>query len=443
YRDLWETITRGGTWSGRLVNRKKDGTLYTSEGTVSPLRMPMGDTLNYVAVKRDITRELELEAQFLQAQKMDAVGQLAGGVAHDFNNLLQVMAGYTGLAMDELEEGHRACESLGEVANAASRAAALVAQLLTFSRCRTMHPENLDVNGVVSDLMKMLQRVIGETVRLDFVPDARPMMVRADRGMLEQVLVNLSINARDAMPEGGVLTVRTESLRVDAADCSLLPEITLGPYVLVSVADTGCGMDDETQKRIFEPFFTTKQPGKGTGLGLATVYGIVQQHKGAIQCTSEPGKGTTFRVYLPLAEVESATGTEETAQALRRGGTETILVGEDNEQVRGLTTAILTRAGYTVLEANDGVEAVALFDAHRGEIDLVLLDAIMPEMSGIQAYEHMIAVQPDVKVLFATGYAETAVEARLHQRGELALIQKPYAISALLQAVRDALDKKR
>lgn len=439
YRRLWSTICGGNVWQGRFINRRKDGTLYTEDATISPVIGESGDILNYVAVKRDITKELDLEERFRQSQKLEAIGQLAGGVAHDFNNLLLVINGYSEMAFEKLGDGHPARAALEGVMKAGQRAATLVSQLLAFSRRQIMRPEDLDLNEVVGELLKMLARVIGEHIRLDFVPGHRLGTVHADRGMIEQIVMNLCVNARDAMPEGGELMIETENVYINGNYTQTHPWAKPGRFVLLSVGDTGCGMDEETLRRIFEPFFTTKGVGHGTGLGLATVYGIVQQHEGMINAYSEPGKGTTFKVYLPIIErPAAAVGPKLEGRTL--GGTETILLAEDDEAVLTIVRQLLERVGYTVLTAINGKEALEVFEERADEISLALLDVVMPEMGGKEVFDCMKRKRPEVRVIFASGYSENAVHTNFVLDESLVLLQKPYDPAALYKAVREALD---
>jgi PAS domain S-box-containing protein len=392
-----------------------------------------------IEMVEDITEQLVLERQFRQAQKMEAIGQLTGGVAHDFNNLLQIINGGTDLAMEDIAPGHPAREGLAEVAAAGERAARLVSQLLLFSRRQVMKPESLALNAVVSDLLKMLGRVIGEHIRIHWLPEKGAARVHADRGMMEQVLMNLCVNARDAMPDGGVLTIETRDVEIDAEYCAHHVWATPGRYGMLAVTDSGCGMDRAILDRIFEPFFTTKEVGRGTGLGLATVYGIVKQHGGMISAYSEPGAGSTFRIYLPLRD-DGSTAAETTARADPGGGGETILLAEDDEMVLRLARRILARKGYAVLTAGNGAEALDIFRERAGEIDMVLLDVMMPEMGGREAFDRMRALRPDLKALFASGYSENAIHTNYVLEEGLALLQKPFAPADLLEAVRRTLD---
>lgn len=439
YESLWRTISSGANWQGRMVNRRKNGTLYTEDVHISPVFDTSGQIVNYVAVKRDITKELEVERQYRQAQKMEAIGQLTGGVAHDFNNLLQVINGATDMALADLEPQHPARSMLAEVSKAGQRAVRLVEQLLLFSRRQIMRPRATDLNAVIGDLLKMLRRIIGENIRLEWLPGRFLASVYADQAMMEQVVVNLCINARDSMPAGGTLTIETQNVRVDSDYCDMHTWAKPGRYVLLSITDTGCGMEPETLERIFEPFFSTKAEGKGTGLGLATVYGIVKQHEGMINAYSELGKGSTFKVYLPQCD-RKAEDVGSMIQGVVRGGKETVLLAEDDAMVRNLAKTVLERAGYHVLLAKDGMEAMQLFEKFHDEVDVALLDVVMPNMGGVEAFEQMRALRPVLKALFVSGYSSNAIHTNfvLHQGVEL--LQKPYGPESLLRALRAVLD---
>ena len=439
YQRLWATISAGCTWQGRFINRKKDGSLYTEDATVSPVWDQTGQIHNYIAVKRDISKEIDLEERYHQSQKLEAIGQLAGGIAHDFNNLLLVINGYSEMAHESVDEGSQAKRALEGVMEAGQRAATLVSQLLAFSRRQMIQPETLNLNDVVSDLMKMLTRIIGEHIRLDFVPAQALEPIYADRGMMEQIIMNLSVNSRDAMSEGGELTIETDEVELNGDFAETQPWVEPGPYVMLTVSDTGCGMDEETLGHIFEPFFTTKGVGQGTGLGLATVYGIVRQHKGAIVPSSTLGEGTTFKVYLPVTRKEPARD-EPKVETVPAGGTETILLVEDDLAVLKLVRQLLERKGYTVLTANNGKVAVDLFEQHADEIDLVILDVIMPEKSGVEARIAIKKENPGVPVLFATGYADNAFDTDFIMSESQPLLRKPYEPSELYRAVREAID---
>lgn len=441
YRDFWQTISSGKTWSGRFTNLRKDGSRYIEDATVSPVFDKHGKIVNYVAAKRDITQEVNLEEQYRQMQKMETIGRLIGGVAHDFNNLLQAMNGYTDLAMTDLDAASDSREFLSKARGVGQRAANLVQQLLLFSRRQTLKPKLLKLENVVTDMLKMIDRLIGEHIRIEWIPRKEPCIISGDSGMLDQVLMNLCVNARDAMPDGGVLTIETRNVFIDDDFCASHAWARPGWFALLSVRDTGCGMDQKTLKRIFEPFFTTKEEGKGTGLGLATIYGIVQQHDGMINAYSELGKGTVFNIYLPLHE-QAETADNIRRREAPRGGEETILLAEDDETVRELARTILERAGYRVLVAEDGEEAVRLYDRNAGRIALLLLDVVMPKMGGYAAYMHIHKCDPDIAVVFASGYGDTVNHTNFALADGLPLIEKPYSNASLLKAIRKALDAK-
>ena len=439
YREMWARLTKGQVWTGRLVNKKKDGTFYTEEAVISPVRDKAGKTVNYVAVKRDITNELNLEDQLRQAQKMEAVGQLAGGVAHDFNNLLQVILGYCDVAMDEVRANDLASMAVGEILEAGNRAAVLVSQLLAFSRQQVLEMKVANLNDTVGDTLKMLRRVIGEHIDLVFHAGQPLGSVLVDAGQIGQILTNLCVNARDAMPDGGTITITTENFRIDETFCEARPYARTGDYVLLSMMDTGSGMDAATIKRAFEPFFTTKEVGKGTGLGLSTVYGLVKQHNGFVHMESELGKGTVVNIHIPQVELAPLVEKGRNEEPVF-GGSETILLAEDDEMVRRLTMSILERAGYSVLTARTGEETVAVFNENAGTIDMLLLDVMMPKLSGRAAYEQIRRQHPNIRVLFTSGYNVDAIHTGFVLDEGLHLVQKPIQRSALLREVRRVLD---
>jgi len=439
FQAMWDTLAKGETWSGRIINKRKDGEFFTQEAVISPVRDAAGETVNYVAVKRDVTEEIKLEEQLRQSQKMEAVGQLAGGIAHDFNNLLQVINCCSELALDALTKGHEAYDRMAEVARAGERAATLVAQLLAFSRRQVLDMRDVDLNTVVTDLMQMIPRVIGGHISVETISGHDLGIVHADPGQLEQILMNLCLNARDAMPDGGTLTIETENVRVGQDFLEAHTGFKPGRYVLLSVTDTGCGMRPEELANVFEPFFTTKDVGEGTGLGLSTVYGLVRQHKGMVNVYSEPGKGSTFKVYLPTAE-RSAGAVGSKIEGKPVGGSETILLAEDDDLVLRLARTILENAGYTVLAARDGEEALQVFRTYDGTIDLALLDVVMPRLGGKGVFLKIRETHPELPFLFASGYSMNAVHTNFILDEGLRLIQKPYLREDLLRRVREALD---
>ncbi len=439
YSNMWDTLTRGETWRGRLINKKKDGSLYTEEAVISPVRDASGKIVCFVAAMRDVTSEIRLEDQLRHALKMEAVGQLAGGVAHDFNNLLTVILGHGNLALLSLEKDHSAAASLEQIIKAGDLAATLTRQLLAFSRRQVLEMVDLNLNVVINDLMKMIRRVLGEHITLDVITGHNLGTVRADRGQMEQILMNLCVNARDAMLKGGKITIETENVLIDESYCSSHPLAERGRYVLLSVTDTGSGMDEETLNHVFEPFFTTKGIGEGIGLGLSTVYGIIKQHNGMVNVYSEVGKGSTFKIYLPQVE-RSASSVGTKIEGQTPGGIETILLAEDDSGVRKLSKTILENAGYNVLTAVDGKEAKCIFDENADTIDMALLDVVMPNLGGRDVYEHIMKKRPQMRVLFASGYSMNAIHTNFVLDEGLQLIQKPYNAVTLLRRVREILD---
>ena len=385
-------------------------------------------------------REASLEEQVRVAQKMEAVGLLAGGVAHDFNNLLQVIQGYTSMALDSAAPWPERRMSLEQVKTAGDRAAQLTQQLLAFGRQQTLQKGDVDLNHAVSDLLRMIRRVIGEQITVDFIPGHDLGNIHADRAQIDQVLLNLCLNSRDALPEGGRITIETENVLVNGSFRESHPWAKPGRYVLISVTDNGVGMDKETISRVFEPFFSTKPKGKGTGLGLAVVYGVIKQHDGLVHVYSEPGKGTTFKIYLPIVErTASSVGPKHTPSQTR--GSETILIAEDETMVRDLAQRILARAGYRVIAAKDGAEACALYAQHAAEIALAMLDVVMPQLGGRETYARLVLQRPNLPVIFCSGYAGSALDSEALAPGAR-LLAKPYGADELLESVRQALDAR-
>jgi PAS domain S-box-containing protein len=400
-----------------------------------------GNVIGTRGTAHDITDRKRVEEQLRQAMKMEAVGRLAGGVAHDFNNLLQAINGNTEMALREIQPDHSAHVPLVEIAQAGERASKLVRRLLAFGRRQVIRPEHLNLNEVVTALLSMLGRVIGEHIRIDFVSGLLLGTIYADRGQIEQVLMNLAVNARDAMPEGGALTIETANVLIDEDYCHTHPWAKPGGYVMLSVADGGLGMDVATLERIWEPFFTTKEVGKGTGLGLPTVYGIVKQHDGMIDVISQPGEGATFKVYFPRVEKPAAAKQAAVERPLP-GGHETILLAEDEEMVRNLARRILEVAGYTVLTAENGEDALRVAEQHDGEVSLALLDVVMPVLGGRAAYERLKDLYPNMRFLFASGYNAATVNDSFVLDEGLELIQKPFKRRLLLEKVRESLDRE-
>src|SRR5881398_1702066 len=419
--------------------KRRDGRPLTAQLSVRAVRNGAGQVEYYETFVRDVTDQRRLQEQVLQSQKMEAVGRLAGGIAHDFNNLLTVITSYSDLLLEDLAPGDAKRDDVEQVRKAADGAAALTRQLLAFSRQQVVEPRVVSLNTVVEGLQKILRRVIGEDIELaiTLAPDLGA--VRADVGQLEQVLMNLAVNARDAMPTGGKLTIETGNVEHDPAFARGHGAAAVRRFAMLAVSDTGCGMDEATKARIFEPFFTTKEPGKGTGLGLATVYGIVKQAGGFIWVYSEPGQGTSFKVYFPRVD-EPAEPAAATATAEPTGGTETVLVVEDAASVRMVTRSVLERFGYVVLEAPNVETALRLAAKHHGPIQLLLTDVVMPGLSGRQLAEQLAQLRPDMKVLYASGYADHAIVHHGILESGIANIQKPFTPESLARRVRQVLD---
>jgi signal transduction histidine kinase/ActR/RegA family two-component response regulator len=413
------------------------------EGHSVPRREPDGSTLWHGFVQ-DVTERKHLESQLRQAQKLEAIGQLAGGVAHDFNNILAVIMMHVGLLQmnPNLDDGTR--HALKDLEAGARRAANLTRQLLMFSRRSVLKVKPLEVNDVVETLLKMLRRLIGEQIDLRFDGKSALPLVEADAGMLEQVIMNLVVNARDALPKGGRITISTALADVDAIHTEAQPNSRPGRFVCLAVSDTGCGMDAATQKRIFEPFFTTKDAGRGTGLGLATVHGIVAQHKGWVEVDSELDVGTAFRVYLPVTAQAPSNGIEPPQAGSVRRGRETILLVEDEPPVRQVVGKSLRALGYQVFEAANGQEAMALWQIHGRQVDLLLTDMVMPEgMTGLELAEQLQALKPGLKAIISSGYSAEIVHVGVPSKAGIVYLPKPYATNALADAIRDCLDQKK
>jgi PAS domain S-box-containing protein len=440
YRELWTTISAGQVWAGRFVNRRKNGSLFTEEATITPVRDENGIIVSYVAVKRDVTHMLKLEEQYRQAQKMEAIGQLTGGIAHDFNNLLTAINGFAELIQAQLNPDDPLSDSVDKILRSGHRAADLIRQLLTFSRKQVIEPKVLNLNTVVNDIDRMLRRIIGEHIELEAIlaPDLWP--VKADPTQIEQIIVNLAVNARDAMPNGGQLNIKTANAILDEEYTATHLEAKPGEYVLLFMSDTGIGMSEEVQKHIFEPFFTTKDVGKGTGLGLATVFGIVKQNEGHIWVDSQVGHGTTFKIYLPrVAEGMAHPSQFGRSGVLPRGG-ETILVVEDEPMVRELAASVLRLQGYTVLSAANGNAALHLAQEQDDDIHLLLTDVIMPHMNGKELADLLHPIRPDMAVLFTSGYLDNAIVQHGVLDAGVAFIQKPFSPADLVRKVREVLD---
>jgi signal transduction histidine kinase/FixJ family two-component response regulator len=422
--------TGKGDVSGRLSVRSTDeiGRLATDINTVLD------------AYSQNVTEQQKLQQQLLQAQKMEAVGQLAGGVAHDFNNILTAIMGYGSLLQAKLNGDARLNDYIKQILDGANRAAEVTKSLLAFSRKQLINPRPVDLNEVVRGIEKLLSRLIGEDIEITTTLSSKDVVSMVDAGQIEQVLMNLTTNARDAMPNGGRLFLQTEVVELDDTFIQSHGYGESGMYTLLSVSDTGIGINQEARERIFEPFFTTKEPGKGTGLGLAMVYGIIKQHWGYINVYSELGNGTTFKIYLPSTQSNEERLPGSSSETQPRGGTETILVAEDDDKIRQLSEIILTQNGYTVISARDGEDAVKKFIDHKDEIQLVIIDMIMPKKSGKEAYDEIKAVRPYVKVLFSSGYTGDRIDISSLGKEEFNFINKPVSPKDLLRKVRELLD---
>jgi PAS domain S-box-containing protein len=440
YDDLDAAHRENRPWSGRIINRRRDGTTFTEDLHMWPLRDQDGRAIGSVEVGRDMTHELVLESQLRQAAKMEAIGHLAGGVAHDFNNMLTAIRGYADLVRRGLPEdlaGDR--EDLDVVIQTADRATALTGQLLAFARRSVLEPQILDPAVAVSEIAPMLRRLLGEHIELDVRTSPRSSRIKVDPGQLTQVVLNLAVNGGDAMPGGGRLVIRTAEVDFDEAAAVAHPEGRPGSFVVLSVSDDGVGMTEEVQKRLFEPFFTTKEPGKGTGMGLATVFGIVRMSDGWIEVRSRVGHGTTFELYFPRLVGGDAAATSPDLADIVPAGPETILFVEDEPAVRAFGRRCLMGLGYTVLEASGASDALALAGAHPGSVDLLLTDVRMPGLQGPQLAERVRELRPGIRVLYCSGLGEGTAD--LGDAGGKGFLQKPYTRESLARAVRDSLDR--
>ena len=424
-----------------LTGMRADGREFPIELSINRVRG--AEPATFTAFIRDLSETRRLEEQFIQAQKMEGLGRLAGGIAHDFNNLLTAILGYTDLALSDPGVPEAAREDLGQIAAAASRAAELTSQLLAFSRRQVLQPIALHLGELLDEVAPFLRRLLGEDVQVLTRVDPELGHVLADSGRLTQVLVNLAVNARDAMPDGGTLTLEARNVELDADYAEGHVEVTPGPYVQVAVSDTGIGMDEATRTRLFEPFFTTKERGKGTGLGLSTVYGIVRQSGGHIWVYSEPGRGAVFKLYLPRVAPTGVSRASPPARQADRGGHETILVVEDDEAVRRLVETVLAKRGYRVLAAGTPIEGIALAQAHDGRIDLLLTDVVMPDMNGVELARRVQEVVPGVRVLFVSGYTENTIEHHGVLDPGVSFLPKPFSPDALTERIRMELDRAR
>lgn len=437
YKHLWETVLKGGQWSGEFHNRRKNGELYWEAATISGMVDAEGKITHFIAVKEEITERKALEAQVLQSQKLRSIGQLAGGVAHDFNNILASMMMNLSLMQtnEALDEESR--RSLDELLEQCQRAANLTRQLLMFSRRSVLITKPVDLNVTVSNLLKMLGRLIGENIEMRFESQVPLPLVEADSGLMEQVLVNLVVNARDAMPKGGRLTISTHVVEFDPEAQNVNRSRGVGKFVSIAVSDSGCGMSAETMNRIFEPFFTTKEAGKGTGLGLATVHGIVAQHKGWVEVQSTLGAGSTFQVFVPVSNRLTIDTEAEQIEPLRRGN-QTILVVEDETSLRESVVRSLKNLGYTMHQARSGPEALSFWKQCKIKPDMLFTDMVMPaDMTGLELARELLELTPNLKVLISTGYSHELVLHGIGTDSRISFLPKPYTIQVLANAISD------
>ena len=447
YKELWHTLTNGETWRGKFINKRKDGSLYYEDGVLFPLVDLEGRIVNYAAIKKEITREVELEEQLKLTQKLEAMGQMVGGIAHDFNNILTVMNGYTELLMMKINETHEFFKPVKGISSAVERATSLVRHLLTFGRKQEIKPQPLDINNIVRELNPMLKRLVPENINFTVKPKEKISLLWADVTQLEQIILNLVINARDAVlaketDEIKEIIIETDEIYVSHKKARNIPfNIKEGNYVKLSVSDNGIGIKKELLLRIFEPFFTTKGTGKGTGLGLSTVYGIVTQNKGFIDVKSQEGKGSTFEVYLPCYEFpELNENFEKENIELKKNYSETLLFVEDDEEIVKMMKKGLENLGYKIFVAVNGKKGFEIFKKNAEKIDVIVSDIVMPETDGLQMYEKIKSISNKVKIIFTTGYAEKDIY-NLKDSQNVLFLNKPYKLSELNEKIREILDK--
>jgi PAS domain S-box-containing protein len=442
YRQLWQTISSGGVWQGEFHNRKKNGELFWEYATIAPVKNAHDVITNYVAVKEDVTERKKLEEQLRQTQKMEAAGQLAGGVAHDFNNMLGVIIGYTEMALEKVPKDDALHEDLEQIKIAGHYSAEITRQLLAFARKQTIMPKTLNLNNIVESMLKLLRRLIGEDIDFAWHPGENLWAVKIDPSQIDQILANLCVNAKDAIAGVGKITIETQNVDFDEAYCAEHKGFFPGEYIMLAVSDDGSGMDKQTLGKIFEPFFTTKDMGRGTGLGLATIYGIVKQNAGFINVYSEPGDGTTFKIYLPRHAAEAKEVSRETHFSTVVHGSEAILLVEDDTFFLGMVTKMLEQFGYKVFATSTPVKAITIAVENPGKIDLLLTDVIMPEMTGRDLEKKLIIQYPGIKCLFMSGYAGNAVTHRGVMKEGVNFIQKPFSAQELGVKVREILDSQ-
>lgn len=441
YKELWRTIVAGSIWRGELCNKKKDGELYWVYATVSPIKNARGVVTNFMALQEDISERRKLEEQLRQAQKLEGIGQLASGVAHDFNNILTAIIGYAYLAILNMQDDDPLRRHIQQILEYSEKGSALTKSLLAFSRKQTAHLTGFDLNNLISNFHEFLRPMLREDIEMQTICTNEALPVMADKGQIEQVIMNLATNASDAMPEGGSLIISTSMVELTEDFIKTHGYGNPGQYAEISATDTGVGMDQSTVGKIFEPFFTTKEQGKGTGLGLAIVYGIVRKHDGCITVESEPGKGTTFKIMLPIVNaIESSVKKTPQDLSLRGGGTETILLAEDDEGIRDLFCTVLTDHGYNVINAADGEEALCRFNENKEKVDIAILDGIMPKKRGKEVFHEIRGIKPEIKVVFVSGYSEDMLDFEEVEDKGVICLQKPVSLTVLLKKIREILD---
>jgi PAS domain S-box-containing protein len=437
FNELWQTIKQGSVWKGHFINKKKDGSLFETEATISPVRDSDGEIISFVSVQRDVTHEIELQRQLRQTQKMEAIGTLAGGIAHDFNNLLMGIQGNISLSLSEIDATSPLFENLKKVEQYILDGVELTKQLLGFARGGKYEVRLTDVNHLLKEQSFLFSRA-NKNITFDIEYAANLWSVEADRDQLEQVILNLYMNALQAMPQEGTLKVRTANIAIDKEQ-SAPYRLKAGRYIKIVIADTGVGMDEKTRQRIFDPFFTTREKGRGTGLGLASVYGIVKNHGGYIDVFSRPGQGTRFEVYFPATKKAALVQKKKADKLLRR--IETVLLVDDEEMIIDVGTRMLTKLGYEVLSARNGAEAVELYKTCREKVDLVLLDMVMPKVGGSEAFDRLREINPAVKVILCSGYSVDGQATDILNRGCNAFVQKPFNLKTLSQHIRAVLEE--
>jgi len=449
YQKMWSILSTGSTWEGQLVNQRKDGVPFTEQASISPVRDVSGHIIHYVAVKRDITEQLrdqeeksELQAQLMQAQKMESIGRLAGGVAHDFNNMLQAIQGYTEMAMEQVPKSKPLYSDLQEIQKVAKRSAALTKQLQTFARKQVALPTALQLNDALEGMSNMLQRLIGEDMELIWKPGNDLGLVKMDPSQLDQIVANLCVNARDALGKSGHITIETQNAEITETEVPLHHGIEPGHYVQLSIRDDGAGMTSDVMTHLFEPFFTTKKVGKGTGLGLSTVYGIVKQNHGHIEVNSRVGQGSTFTLYLPMFSGQMKAAPEEETSEPIAVGQESILLVEDEKTILLTTGRMLESLGYKVYATASPIEALQLAEQHKGHLSLLLTDVIMPGMNGPELVQQLLPRDPKLKHLFMSGYTANLIERQGVKATLTSFIQKPFSRKLLAQKVRTAIDAR-